>query len=239
MEDGKIFGHSRGKATFDFAPVEGQAAAMAPGQANFQKRFPEQAPGLLPSRSAPMPARSAQMLVRSAQMPATPAPMPARPAQMPATPAPEPRRPSGLPDGSGVVTGRGDGHGLKLLNSCSTVFASLGDQVIASIYILNVGLEVLQDVRLVPRQFSNADMTELAYSDFPCDEELNIGTLLPGTHRVWNCHYRVTAADVLSGGPIISSLAATAITLDGDRVRAECDLILEVRWHGEDAWDDH
>lgn len=201
MEDGKIFGHSRGKAALDFAPEEGWATPMAPGRANF--------PGLLPARSAPMPARRVPM----------------------------PRRPSQMPDGSGVVPGRGDGHGLKLLNSCSTASASMGEQIIASICILNVGLEVLQDVRLVPRQFSNADMTELAYSGFPCEEELNIGTLLPGTHRFWICHYQVTAADVLSGGPIISSLAATAITPDGDPVRDECDLILEVRWPGGDDWD--
>lgn len=212
MEDGKIFGHSRCKATLDFAPKKGWTAQKASGRADFPERFPE----LLLATSAPMPARSA--------------PMPARPRSTP-------RRPAQMPDGSLVVPGRGDGHGLKLLTCCSTASASQGEQIIASIYILNVGLEVLQDVRLVPRQFSNADMTELAYSSFPCEEELSIETMLPGTHRGWICRYQVTAADVLSGGPIISSLAATAITSDGDAVRDECDLILEVRWSGDDDWD--
>lgn len=121
-------------------------------------------------------------------------------------------------------------HGLTLLHTCRTGTAGSGELVTFSMYLLNVGTEALDGVRLVPRRFSNADMAVLEYTDFPAAEDLNVGTLLPGTHVGWTARYRVSCPDVLSGGPIISSMAATAITRDGLLVRDESDAILNVQW---------
>lgn len=118
--------------------------------------------------------------------------------------------------------------GLTLLHTCRAADFDGGELLIFDSYILNQGTEPLSDVRLVSRSLSNADMTRLSYIEKWTENELLVGDLQAGAFVKFSARYCATSKDVSCGGPLVSSMSATAVTASGVLVQDEADVILEV-----------
>lgn len=122
----------------------------------------------------------------------------------------------------------GQGGGLTLLQLSAGSAATLGEVVTFSCYILNEGSRALLDVRLVPVSLSNAEMAPLRYLNTVPEVEPVTATLLPGAFVKWTFQYQIGLPDVAAKGPIISAMAATAMTDDGTLLRVESDVLIAV-----------
>lgn len=81
-------------------------------------------------------------------------------------------------------------------------------------------------------------MTQLDYLSMPANDEFFVGDLPPGAFAEFSVRYLATSSDVFSGGPLVSSMSATAVMADGafvqdEFVQDEADVMLEVGFMGD------
>ena len=141
--------------------------------------------------------------------------VPLRSAATPAAPA----RRYGCPS----LVGRS--KSVTLIHGADKSTALAGETVIFTAWIMNDSTCHLRNIRLIPRSFTNEAMESLAYTSSPNRHHLSVGSLAPGEGVMRSFSYRVTEADHVHGGSLVSAMQVRAWCL-GQEVVDEQDAIV-------------
>lgn len=131
--------------------------------------------------------------------------------------------------------------GLLLLHYSDRRVAVPSQVITFGASVINETDEVLKNVSLVCRSFTNAEMKNLSYTKRPRPEELILPEMPPGAVREWTFTYRVHCDDA-SGpyGDLISALGVEATLPGGKRLWDECDSAVSIsaadQWPSPRGW---
>ncbi|WP_217376542.1 hypothetical protein [Paenarthrobacter ureafaciens] len=128
---------------------------------------------------------------------------------------------------SGALSRKKHAGRVALLYRADRTHALPGDTVIFTAWVTNDSRSHLRQVRLIPRSFTNEGMDSLNYTSNPGSEELEVPSLEPGQTMMRTFSYRVTDADHLHGGSLISAMQVQA-TCRGEIIADEHDAIVSL-----------
>ena len=100
----------------------------------------------------------------------------------------------------------GEVSGLHLLHVADQVTAGVGDLLSFSVWVLNSTHEVLTDVTVRLRSFTNGEMETLQYTTRPNTDALAGGILNPMRALNHALTYEVTSKDAIHGDLLISAI---------------------------------
>ncbi len=119
----------------------------------------------------------------------------------------------------------GQGKCITLVHGADKPTAVPGETVIFTAWIMNESTCHLRNIRLIPRSFTNEAMETLAYTSSPDRRHLSVGSLAPGEGVMRSFSYRVTEADHVHGGSLVSAMQVRAWCL-GQEVLDEHDAMV-------------
>ena len=114
---------------------------------------------------------------------------------------------------------------ITLVHGADKPTAVPGETVIFTAWIMNESTCHLRNIRLIPRSFTNEAMETLAYTSSPDRRHLSVGSLAPGEGVMRSFSYRVTEADHVHGGSLVSAMQVRAWCL-GQEVLDEHDAMV-------------
>ena len=118
--------------------------------------------------------------------------------------------------------------GISLVHMAAQDAAKAGDLVTFTAWILNATSEVLMDVSLHLRSFTNERGDPLEYRTKPQAAELAGRTLGPRQALKYHFSYNVTDRDVEEPGLLISALRAELMPPGKGRIFSECDALVSI-----------
>lgn len=118
------------------------------------------------------------------------------------------------------------GAGVRLVHYAHKATAAPHDTLTYSAWVINDSGEVLTDVTLVLRSFTNAGLEELSYATGP--SVLSFGPMPAGGETEFVFTYVVTENDQSHAGELISAMAVQALTVTGARLWDEYDAITPI-----------
>ncbi|WAH95739.1 hypothetical protein [Arthrobacter sp. MMS18-M83] len=118
------------------------------------------------------------------------------------------------------------GTGVRLVHYAHKATAAPHDTLTYSAWVINDSGEVLTDVTLVLRSFTNAGLEELSYATGP--SALSFGPMPAGGETELVFTYVVTENDQSHAGELISAMAVQAVTASGTRHWDEHDAITPI-----------
>lgn len=119
----------------------------------------------------------------------------------------------------------GQPKSVTLIHGADKSTAVPGETVTFTAWIMNESTCHLRNIRLIPRSFTNEAMEPLLYTSSPERRHLSIGSLAPGEGVMRSFSYRVTEADHVHGGSLVSAMQVRAWCL-GQEVLDEHDAIV-------------
>ena len=99
---------------------------------------------------------------------------------------------------------------VVLIHGADRPTALPGETVIFTAWIMNESTCHLRNIRLVPRSFTNEALESLTYTSSPDRRHLSVGSLAPGEGVMRSFSYRVTEADSIHGGSLVSAMQVSA-----------------------------
>lgn len=137
------------------------------------------------------------------------------------------RRPSGLEHSAEIVAAGSANCIVGVVYFADRDEASPGDTITFTLWVINGAEEVVAEVIVLPRSFTNAGMESLTYTS--AATTLSSGPLSPGeTWRV-SFTYEVTANDSECGGELISAMFIHAYPTIQSDVWIEADALVRMR----------
>jgi len=118
--------------------------------------------------------------------------------------------------------------GISLVHMAEHDAAKAGNLITFTAWILNATSEVLMDVSLNLRSFTNEQGDRLEYRTKPEAAELTGRTLGPRRALKYHFSYEVTNRDVEEPGLLISALRADLMTPSKGRIFSECDALVSI-----------
>lgn len=127
----------------------------------------------------------------------------------------------------GVFLGcRLHGTGVRLVHYAHKASAAPHDTLTYSAWVINDSGEVLTEVTLLLRSFTNAGLEELRYATGP--SVLSFGPMPAGGETEFVFTYVVTENDQSHAGELISAMAVQAVTVTGTKLWDEHDAITPI-----------